>query len=391
MYLMKIQNRVPWCACLICAILLTVIESPEAHCQDESFHVFSINKKTSSLESLEVRSTAGEVELKRGDTFSLPLKPTGLCVTPKNEHLLVTGRGDDGQSQVLTVHWMGRDDKSNHKTDGNQFEIQGSSRVAHSTGYTSVDRSGNFYLSADYRAGVVVVHRLNENSVVGKETSIVELPKKSAHCILTTPDNRFTYVPCVKDNNAIFQFSFNEKSGKLTPLEPFNAAPPAMFGPRHAAYHPNLPIVYFSNEQQLGVSVYRISGNGGLNDIQHVASLARRAPYQKGKRGLHASDLAMSADSQWLFVAVRDFQSTEDSIFSYKVAADGRLALAHRKKVGNIPWKINLSPSGRFLITSEIGDRQLSVYKVQPGGELTDAARVKWDMEIRNMVVLDRN
>ena len=43
-----------------------------------------------------------------------------------------------------------------------------------------------------------------------------------------------------------------------------NANPPAGTGPRHIAYHPTKSIIYFSNEQHLGVSAYDITKSGTL-------------------------------------------------------------------------------------------------------------------------------
>jgi 6-phosphogluconolactonase (cycloisomerase 2 family) len=65
-----------------------------------------------------------------------------------------------------------------------------------------------------------------------------------------------------------------KKRVSVEPLEPFDAKPPHMFGPRHIAYHPDLPYVYFSNEQQLGVSAYRIEKTVSL----WLSSMPQRFP-----------------------------------------------------------------------------------------------------------------
>ena len=43
-----------------------------------------------------------------------------------------------------------------------------------------------------------------------------------------------------------------------------DAGPPADSGPRHLVYHPRLPLLYFSEEQSLGVSIYRRGEDGRL-------------------------------------------------------------------------------------------------------------------------------
>ena len=160
-----------------------------------------------------------------------------------------------------------------------------------------------------------------------------------------------------------------------------------MSGPRHVAYHPTLPIAYFSNEQQLGVSVYAIGSDGQLSDKQHAMTMPRRSPYVKGERGMHASDLVVTPDGTRLFVAVRDFVGDEDSVFTFRVEADGRLSQIARTRVGDIPWKLDLSPNGKLLLVSESADHKLSIYKILPDGKLTRAAETDWHAPVRDMVV----
>ena len=191
----------------------------------------------------------------------------------------------------------------------------------------------------------------------------------------------------VKNNNALFQFAFDARTGKLEPLEPYNAKPPAMFGPRHVAYHPTLPIVYFSNEQQLGVSVFAIGDDGQLTDRQHATTLPRRSPFEKGKRDLHASDLVLSPDGKRLFVAVRDFGGDEDSIFAFRIEVDGKLSLESRTKVGDIPWKLDISPGGEYLIVCESGIRNIAFFEIAPDGSLDRIPNISIPSGTRDMAV----
>ena len=244
------------------------------------------------------------------------------------------------------------------------------SPLTYPTGYTSVDRSGRFFLTVHYGTGQLATYHLDSNGAVGDLADALRTPKREAHCILPTHDNRFVYIPCVKLNNALYQYAFDESTGRLTPLEPFNANPPAMYGPRHVAYHPTLPLLYFSNEQQLGVSVYEIGNDGQLTDQQHIPTIPRRSPFEQGKRDLHASDIALTSDGKYLFVALRDFNGDEDSIFSFRVGSDGKLSPADRAKTGDIPWKVDVSPSGDYLITRQMGDQTLSFFRIEPEGSL---------------------
>lgn len=254
----------------------------------------------------------------------------------------------------------------------------------------SVDRSGRFFMTAHYGTGAVATYSIGAGGTVGDATSSFKTPNREAHCILPSPDNRFVYIPCVKNNNALFQYSFSAETGALTPLEPFDAKPPAMFGPRHLVYHPTLPIIYFSNEQQLGVSAYQINDDGQLADLQHATTMPRRTPFEQGKRDLHASSLVVTPDGTRLLVAVRDFAGDEDSVFVFSIGEAGKLSLINRTMVGDIPVKLALSPSGRHLIISESGDSRVAVWEMKVDGSLVRVASVDLPNGARDMVVMTR-
>lgn len=194
----------------------------------------------------------------------------------------------------------------------------------------------------------------------------------------------------MKNNNALFQYGFEAETGELTPLEPFDAEPPAMFGPRHLAYHPTLPVIYFSNEQQLGVSAYQINDDGQLSEMQHATTMPRRSPFEDGKRSLHASSLVVTPDGKRLLVAVRDFAGEEDSVFVFRIGAAGKLSLLDRTLVGDIPVKLALSPEGRHLVVSESGESRVTIWALRADGALMREAVVDLPNGARDMVVVAR-
>lgn len=343
---------------------------------DEPFLVIAPDAGNKQLLSVSVRPTADGIKIKQQKSLNLPFAPTGVALQADGRRLIVTSSAKGGPN-VATIAFDERD----------EFRIIRSSGLPHPAGYTSVDRSGRYFMTAHYVTGTIAVYRIENDGSVGGNVCTVTTPNKEAHCVLTTLDNRFAYIPCVKDNNALYQFAFDEKTGQLSPMDKFNASPPAMFGPRHVAYHPTLPIAYFSNEQQLGVSVYEIGSTGQLTDRQHAATMPRRTPFEQGKRDLHGSDLAITPDGKRLFVAVRDFNGDEDSVFAYRVEADGRLSLRSRTMVGDIPWKLNVSPDGKYLLVSEAFEGRLSILEIGNDAPMSVAGVVNWDAQVRDMVV----
>ena len=345
--------------------------------EESSFQVFLPDAKNQQLSTVNAVVKGDAITYEMGPALALGIVANGVTAHPDGKHLIVGGTTKDGAVAATVALWA---DGSMHLT--------GVSAVSEAGGYLSVDKSGRYFLSSDYRSARVASHVLDDEAIVGEAVTSTRTPNLEAHCIVTTPDNRFVYVPCVKNNNAIFQYAFNEKTGELSALEPFDAKPPAMFGPRHVVYHPTLPRAYFSNEQQLGVSVYAIEEDGQLSALQHATTVPRRTPFEQGKRDLSASSIVISPDATRLFVALRDFTGEEDSVFTFRIEADGRLSLLSRTKVGDVPVRLAMSPTGSHLLISEMGDSRLSAYAVAADGVLTRAASIDLPVSSRDMVVV---
>ncbi len=344
---------------------------------ESSFRVFLPDTKNKQLTTVNATVSSAGIALELGPALALDFGANEVAAHPDGKHLIVGGSTQTG-AVAATVELSAN----------GSLRQTSASPVGEAGGYLSVDRTGRYFLSTHYRSALVATHALDENAVVGAAITSTRTPNLEAHCIVTTPDNRFVYVPCVKTNNAIFQYAFDEKTGELSALEPFDAKPPAMFGPRHVVYHPSMPLAYFSNEQQLGVSVYQIAENGQLSAIQHATTFPRRAPFDREKRALSASSIVLSPNASRLFVAMRDFTGDDDSVFTFRVEADGRLTLLSRTMVGDVPVRLLMSPSGSHLLISETGESRLSAYAVEDDGTLSRSASINLPGGSRDMVLV---
>ncbi|MEM6692861.1 MAG: beta-propeller fold lactonase family protein [Planctomycetota bacterium] len=372
--------------CVLGLCAMGLCGQASANHPSDSFRIIAADKSGQKILSLRVTRPKGQVKIEQERSIPVDFAPSSIAYEPKRGMVYAIGSGDLGKSQSTFASIATEFGESKRPSEGLRIVGQVSHPIR--PGYSSVDRTGQYLLTSNYQTGEVSVLAIRDDGLIGNITYQTTTPKPEAHCILTTPDNRFAYVPSVKENNALAQYSFDATSGTLAPLTPLDAIPPAMFGPRHVAYHPSLPIAYFSNEQQLGISVYEIAKGGQLIDRQHASSMPRRDPYVKGLRGLHASDLVFSPTVGFVFLAVRDFVGDEDSVFTYRVKNDGRLGLLDRTRVGDIPWKLDLSPNGKMLCVSETFDNRLSIYHVGNKGELSFAASCDWDTSVRDMVIL---
>jgi 6-phosphogluconolactonase len=171
------------------------------------------------------------------------------------------------------------------------------------------------------------IYGLDEKGAPTKWVAGRDEGRKEAHCILAPPDNRNLYIPYVKGNNALLQYRFDAETGDLSPMEPSNAMPPDGTGPRHMAYHPTLPVVYFSNEQHLGVSVYDRDSEGRLRFRKVCDALKADEP----KEGISSSDIVITPDGRFLFAGIRGHQRAFDWIARYRIAENADGAYSRRQ------------------------------------------------------------
>jgi 6-phosphogluconolactonase (cycloisomerase 2 family) len=139
--------------------------------------------------------------------------------------------------------------------------------------HVSVDRRGEFVLTAFNDPSSVTVHRLNADGTLGQ---MVNQPTQLdtgiyAHQVLAVPSNR-TVIVVARGNNAtasraedpgsIRVFGFD--NGALSPLQSIAPGSGLGFGPRHLDFHPTKPWVYVSIERQNQIFLYDLQPDGRL-------------------------------------------------------------------------------------------------------------------------------
>ncbi|MFL2942042.1 MAG: lactonase family protein [Limisphaerales bacterium] len=248
--------------------------------------------------------------------------------------------------------------------------------------YLSVDRGHKHLLGVSYGNGRLHVYPLGKDGVPGKSVATVDEGINAAHCVLVSPDNRNLYIPYVKGNLALLQYGYNGDTGAITALEPKDVRPPQGTGPRHMAYHPKLPMVYFTNEQGIGLSTYRRQANGQLKIEQDLNVL----PQGMSKTGLSASDLVITPDGKFLFGGLRGHRQDFDRVSRYRVLENGHAEFLGLTQADKIPWGFALSPDGKYLLVTATTGATLTAYRISATGDLTPAATLKWDAGMSDLV-----
>ena len=235
--------------------------------------------------------------------------------------------------------------------------------------HVSVDRTGNYLLSAYYYQARVGVHgfddggRLDPTPIEWRETGI------GAHYIQTDASNRYAFVPHIAEGsqtgpNAIFQFRFDEATGRLTPNTPDRANPTSPEGPRHVCFNPNLDVVYSSNEQGCSVTAYRFDADAGiLSPFQTVPTL----PEDFTERNT-CSQIQITPSGRFLYAPNRG----HNSVAGFAVDGDdGSLTAIGRVPTEAVPRAFSLDTTGSYLYASGLDTGRLASYRVnQDSGEL---------------------
>ena len=166
--------------------------------------------------------------------------------------------------------------------------------------YVAVDNTGRHLLSAYYAAGHIAVHPIDESGAVGAAPTEWIATRHRAHCAQTDSSNSYTFLPHVDDSNSIYQYKFDDQTGKLTPNDPPIIEPPEGHGPRHYVYHPNGNFIYFDNEQDSSVTAYRFDSNSGtIEAFQTLSTLPNDWSGSNSNAQIHMSpDITASRCSQ---------------------------------------------------------------------------------------------
>jgi 6-phosphogluconolactonase len=201
--------------------------------------------------------------------------------------------------------------------------------------------------------GVVPIEK---DGTLGPRSDLVNLPgepgpdrKQQAsshpHNAVFDPSGRFIAVPD-KGVDRVFVFRLDAANGKLTPNDPPFVATRAGDGPRHIAFHPQMPLAYVINELSSSVTTYRFDAQrGSLQPIQVLPSTP--ANYTGNNTG---AEIAVAPSGRVVYLSNRG----HDSIATFAVDPQSGMltpvdwAPTHAKS----PRFFGLDPSAKMLFAA---------------------------------------
>jgi 6-phosphogluconolactonase len=255
------------------------------------------------------------------------------------------------------------------------------SPLAESFPYISLDKTGRFLLGASYGGHVISVNAVGSDGRVEAKPLQVIPVGRNAHSIRVDESNKFVYVPTL-GSDAIFMFTFDAKTGKLSSNTPSVCLMKAMTGPRHFVTSSDNKFMYVLSELLGTVTSFSIDGKTGLLTEVGTASglppdtkLGPGAP--RGAAGgpgappprntdndIWAADIHMTPNGNFIYISER----TSNSLGAFSVdGASGKLTYLSSTPTERQPRGFNIDPEGRFLVASGEKSETISVYAIDPG------------------------
>ncbi len=277
----------------------------------------------------------------------VPGGPAPLTIDPERRFLYVGRRGNREISSF-------RIDRSS-----GGLTLVGTALLNSDPCYISTDRRGRYVLSAYYEAGKAAVHPIGDDGAASAPPIEWLDTARGAHCFQTDPTNRFAFVPHIAGNgpNAIFQFRFDESTGRLAPNSPPRVSVEGELGPRHFCFHPNRDILYFSNEQGCSVTAYHLDASDGtLTPFQTISTL----PEGYDNRNT-CSQIQITPSGEFLYAPNRG----HNSIACFAIdSATGQLTSVGQVPTEPVPRALSLDPAGRFLFVAGLESGRLASYRI---------------------------
>jgi 6-phosphogluconolactonase len=284
-----------------------------------------------------------------------------MAVSPNRRLLYAASR-----SKPYTVHVYSIDPGSG------ALKPLSTAPLAETFPYISLDRNGRFLFGASYGAHLVSVNAVGgDGRVLAQPLQVIPVGR-NAHSILVDASNRFVYVPNL-GTDQIFQFVFDEKSGRLASNTPAVAQMKPGTGPRHFVFSPDNKFVYLLSELLATVHTLSLDARTGL--LTEVSSASALPPDSKLQPGaprpssrntdndIWAADIHITSNGKFLYASER----TSSTLAAFGVdAASGKLTYLSSAPTEKQPRGFAIDPKGKFLVASGEKSETISVHAIDP-------------------------
>lgn len=235
--------------------------------------------------------------------------------------------------------------------------------------YVTAADSGRFILVANYVGGNVAVLPVLKDGRLGAATHVEQFkgsgPNRErqeaphAHCILLDRANEHAYA-CDLGTDRIMSYSFDRRTGRLTPGAQASVSLKPGAGPRHFTLHPNGRVAYVLNELDATVTAFALDARQGtLRELETLSTLP--ADFKGANSG---ADIHVAPSGNYLYCSNRG----HDSLAAFRIdPATGRLTLlGHTPTEGKTPRNFVIDPTGNFLLAANQNSDTVVTFRADP-------------------------
>ncbi len=303
--------------------------------------------------------------LQPGQRFKAAKVVMPMTVSPDKRFLIAAVRSKPYQAYTYGID-----------RNSGALNLVGTGPLAESFPYVALDRGGRFLLGASYGSHLVSVNPVGADGRVGEPLQVIPTAR-NAHAIRTDNTNRFVFVPHL-GTDQVFQFLFDEKSGRLTANTPPLVQLKQGTGPRHLIVSGDNRFVYLLNELTATVTTLSLDASTGtLKELDSVSALpadtklvtgmprgavgAAGAPPRNTDNDIWASDLHLTPNGRFLYAAER----TSSTLGAFRVdAQSGKLTYLGSTPTEKQPRGFRIDPTGRFVVVSGEKSDTISSYSI---------------------------
>src|SRR4051794_21035962 len=199
--------------------------------------------------------------LKAGERVKAEKLVMPMTVTPDKRFLIAAVRQKPFQAMTFAID-----------PSSGALKPAGSATLADSYPYISLDKRGRFLFGASYGGHQIGVNPVGANGKVGEPLQVIPTAR-NAHSIRIDNTNRFVFVPHL-GTDQVFQFLFDEKTGRLTANTPPVLQLKQGTGPRHIIVSADNRFAYLLSELTGTVTTLSLDANTGtLKEVDSVSAL----------------------------------------------------------------------------------------------------------------------
>lgn len=303
---------------------------------------YKFDPETAGLTSI------GKEELPDGSTSYLSAHPSGATLYATNE--LRSPMTAVGKVRAFSIE----------KGTGKLTAQSTKNTSAKGTVHSSVHPSGKWIFVSNYDSpGSVQVFSLDPVTRDIGDAVDTQATGAESHQIMPDPAGKGVFVPC-RGPNKVFQFLFNETTGKLTKNTPDSVD---SVDPRHIAFHPSGKFAFLVNENMSTVVSFAYdAASGKLQNPKSVTLAGENA----------GSHIEVTPDGEFVYAGGR----TTDTIYGFSINQDTGELTKITEGTQNVsdPRNFTIAPTGKHLLVANEGAGTLKVFSIASDGKLTPLA-----------------